>query len=809
MSEIGGGDDDGKEVGGSGQESGNETESASSAETSSSVEDSGTLEGTGPVEGIGARGEGSPTGPTETGGGRGIENVSVSPREITTQSHEVPHGKSQILETPASLEQTQKDVESYHQQSIEQILALNGKYMSEEDRARVAGGSDKPRAIESDPNRGRNGGYLLYKGRSSIEVSAMDQQQMERTTKHETNHFASKNREMLVPEPDKKGYADEVVYPFGYGLSYTNFTQTLKGVTFNADTDNYEVEVEVTNTGDVAGKSVVEVYAQTPYGDYEKQNSIEKSAVQVVGFEKTDTLEPGQSQTVTVECERYMLASYDSKGAQGYILSAGDYYLAVGDDSHDALNNILAAKGYTTANGMTADGDAAKVYSWNQAELDTTTYKMSRVDDIVEVTNQFDNADLNYYGVDFTYLSRNDWSGTYPVSVVSIDATDEMIDDLNLDWYKTPADAPAVSDFTQGADNGLKFIDMRLVDWDDDEQWDAFLDQLTVADMTALMPDTFGVAGLDKIGMPAQKRADDCLGVGSAMIATGDKCLSWVSEVMTARTWNRDRMERKGSLMAIQAAYAGINEVWYGGGNTHRTPFGGRNQQYYSEDANYGYMVGTVEAAAMQANGVNYCIKHFAMNDQESGRESLNTFATEQTVREAYLRAFEGAFVEGGAQSTMTAFNRIGVVYCAANLPLLNNVLRGEWGFKGHITTDGFSKSSLYKTHYMEMITAGVDFLCLDPGETAAAVTAVTAAIDAGDGYIMQQLREATKANVYAASRSISVNGLSSNSIIVNIVPWWEIVLLVVTAICGIAFIGCTVACVVMTYGKKNKKVEG
>lgn len=601
-------------------------------------------------------------------------------------------------------------------------------------------------------------------------------------------------------------YADEVVYPFGYGLSYTDFTQTLKGVTFNADTDNYEVEVEVTNTGDVAGKSVVEVYAQTPYGDYEKQNSIEKSAVQVVGFEKTDTLEPDQSQTVTVECERYMLASYDAKGAKGYILSAGDYYLSVGDDSHDALNNILAAKGYTTANGMTADGDAAKVYSWNQAEQDTTTYKMSRADDTVEVTNQFDNADLNYYGVDFTYLSRSDWSGTYPASVVSVDATDEMIDDLNLAWYETPADAPAVSDFTQGADNGLKFIDMRLVEWNDDEQWDAFLDQLTVADMTALMPDTFGVAGLDKVGMPAQKRADDCLGVGSTMIATGDNCLSWVSEVMTARTWNRDRMERKGSLMAIQAAYAGVNEVWYGGGNTHRTPFSGRNQQYYSEDSNYGYMVGAVEAAAMQANGVNYCVKHFAMNDQESGRESLSTFANEQTVRETYLRAFEGAFVEGGAQSVMTAFNRIGVVYAAVNVPLLKNVLRGEWGFKGHITTDGFAKTSTYKTHYMEMITAGVDFLCLDPGETAAAVTA---AIDGGDGYIMQQLRRATKANVYAASRSISANGLSSNSIVVNIVPWWEMVLLVVTAICGITFIGCTAACVVMTYGKKNKKVEG
>lgn len=206
MSELGSGDDDGKEVGGSGPESGNETETTSSAETSSSVEDSGALEGTGPTEGIGVRGDGGPTGPTETGGGKGIENVSVSPREVSRQSHEGTHGKSQILETSASLEQAQKDVESYHQQSIEQILAINGKYMSEEDRARVAGGVDKLRAIEHAPNRDRNGGYLLYKGQSSIEVSAIDQQQMERTTKHETNHFASKNREILVPEPDKKGY---------------------------------------------------------------------------------------------------------------------------------------------------------------------------------------------------------------------------------------------------------------------------------------------------------------------------------------------------------------------------------------------------------------------------------------------------------------------------------------------------------------------------------------------------------------------------------------------------------------------------
>ncbi len=204
-------------------------------------------------------------------------------------------------------------------------------------------------------------------------------------------------------------YSNEVVYPFGYGLSYTTFDQTLEGVTFDADSDMYQVSVRVKNTGSVAGKSVVEVYAQTPYGSYEQENQVEKASIQLVGFEKTAMLQPGEEATVTVPVERYFLASYDSKGAAGYILSAGDYYLAVGDDAHDALNNVLAAKGYTAADGMTADGNAAKVYSWNQAELDTTTYKMSRVDDTVEVTNQFDHADLNNYGIEMTYLSRSDW----------------------------------------------------------------------------------------------------------------------------------------------------------------------------------------------------------------------------------------------------------------------------------------------------------------------------------------------------------------------------------------------------------------
>ena len=596
-------------------------------------------------------------------------------------------------------------------------------------------------------------------------------------------------------------YSDEVVYTFGHGLSYTTFTQELEDVSFDGANDRYLVQVKVTNTGDTAGKSVVEVYAQTPYGDYEKQNKVEKPAVNLVGFAKTGELAPGASETVTVEVRRYFLASYDAAGAQGYILSTGDYYLAVGDNAHDALNNILAAKGYSTANGMDYDGTAAKVHQWNQAELDTQSYDLSPHTG-VEVTNQFDHADLNYYDIDFTYLSRSDWAGTYPEKALVVNATQQMMDDLNLDWYETPADAPSVSDFTQGADNGLSFIDMRLVDYDDDETWNRFIDQFTVEEMAGLMPDTFGVAGVDRLGIPSQGRADDCRSSGT-LIATGEGTLTWVSEPTTARTWNTQRFEAKGEYLAIESAFSGLNELWYGAGNLHRTPFGGRNHQYVSEDGNLSYIVTAHEAAAMQANGINYAVKHFVLNDQESHRESVATFCNEQALREIYLRVGEGGFAEGGAHSVMTAFNRLGVIYAATDKNLLTNVLRGEWGFKGHITTDGFSKSSLYKVHYEEMFDAGLTFFCLDPGETPAAIQSFVAA---GDGYMLQQLRQMTKHNIYAAVNSVSVNGLSSNSIVVTVVPAWQTAMLAATAVFAIGFVVCGALCIAGTFSGKKKE---
>lgn len=605
-------------------------------------------------------------------------------------------------------------------------------------------------------------------------------------------------------------YADEVAFTFGFGLSYTTFEQELNGVTFNSSTDEYEVEVTVTNTGSMAGMSVAQVYAQTPYGDYEVQNRVEKAAIQLVGFEKTDVLEPGQSTTVTVPVDRYMLASYDENGAKGYILSGGDYFLSVGDNAHDALNNVLAAKGYDSNDGMVdengdpTNGNADKVYTWSQ-ELDVDTYNLSIwTDDPVEVTNRFDQDQLDSYGVDFTYLSRSDWKATYPSEAVQLAATAAMIEDMKSDWYETPEDAPAVSEFTQGDNLGMQFVTTKDIAWDEDELWDEFINQLTVEEMLSLVADNSGADAITSVTMPEQKRGDDGMCIQQLNLkATGKHAMPWVSEVMTSRTWNKERFSERGRLLGIEAIFCGANELWYGGGNVHRTPFGGRNMQYYSEDANFGYFVGAYEAEAMQAVGIIYGVKHLALNDQEEQRESLATFATEQTIRENYLRVFEGVVCEGGGQGIMTAFNRIGCRYAAVNSDLLNGVVKTEWGFTGHITTDA-SSGGKYKSHTVEQLVAGIDYTCWGTD-----MSAIQAAIDGGDGYVLQCLRLATKHNIYAASRSVSVNGLSSNSYIVRYTPWWQ-TLLVWSAIgLTIGAVICIAGYVVFEVQNKKNQAKG
>ena len=225
-----------------------------------------------------------------------------------------------------------------------------------------------------------------------------------------------------------------VAYPFGYGLSYTDFAWSDFTAAYDSASDAFTVNVTVTNTGNVAGKDVVEVYFQSPYTDYDRANQIEKAAVELCGFGKTGLLDPGASETVSVTVPREELAAYDRLGAKTYILDAGDYYLTAAADAHAAANNILAAKGYTTADGMTADGVAEMTWRYTNTQLDTTTYALSSTTGY-PITNQFDNADLSYYGQEVTYLSRSDWQGTWPQPIAGLEATQEILDDLNL--YQT------------------------------------------------------------------------------------------------------------------------------------------------------------------------------------------------------------------------------------------------------------------------------------------------------------------------------------------------------------------------------------
>lgn len=615
-------------------------------------------------------------------------------------------------------------------------------------------------------------------------------------------------------------YNAEVTYPFGYGLSYTTFEQKMDSVKYDEETDSYDVEVTVTNTGDTySGRSVVQVYAQTPYGDYEKENGIEKSSVVLAGFAKTAELAPGQSETVTVNVEKYFLASYDTKGTEGYILSEGDYYLAVGDDAHDALNNILAVKGaegMTDVLGNAAKGDADKVYTWTQDELDTETYANSRVNEDVQVTNQLEDGDLNYWLGEgtVTYLSRSDWEGTYPVnySEQSLTMTKEMIKEL-AGMYEQPENAPSIDSFTQGADNGISFIMMRDVDFDDEETWNEFLDQFTVDELLALL--NAGTEEIAELGIPAVSQLDDNIGGMSAFTALdGEGGQYWVCEVLTASTFNTERFEERGRLIGLEMSFCGANECWYGGGNIHRTQFNGRNQQYYSEDPILGYFVGCYEAIGMQGVGVAYAPKHYAGNNQETDRESVSTFFTEQGFRETELKVFEGIYVEGKAMSVMGGFNRVGVTFCNYSPALFRTILRDEWGFEGHVTTDAVA-GGMYKQNWGTSLAAGTDYYCFNAmlsamSDNPDALAGIGGLIDGGDGYMLECLRGAVKNTVNTWLQSWSTNGLSASSRIVSITPWWKNALNGAIGVFGVGTAGFLIAFILFSRKKEEaKKNEG
>ena len=474
-------------------------------------------------------------------------------------------------------------------------------------------------------------------------------------------------------------YDKTVQYPFGYGLSYTEFEQKM-GELEEKD-GQISVDVEVTNTGDVAGKDVVEVYYKPPYTN----GGIEKSSANLIEFEKTNLLQPGESQTVTVTFSIEDMASYDENNAKAYVLEKGDYVISINSDSH----TVLDQKTYT------ADTDV--VYEEEN----------KRVSDDTAATNVFEDAKG-----DVTYLSRADHFANYKEATAepaSAELGEPYVSEyhLNSNFDKTTYLNDEDVMPTTGADNGLTLADMRDADYDD-PRWEKLLDQLTVDEMANMIAMAgYQTAAMDSVGKVATLDFDGPAAINNNFTGVGS--IGFPIEVVVASTWNKELAQAWGECMGKISQEMGA-EGWYAPGmNTHRTAFGARNYEYFSED---GILSGNMGAKAVEGArkyGVYSYIKHFAM--YEGNAKMVSVWSNEQAIREIYLKPFEISVKQGGANAVMVSWSFLGDKWTGESSNLMNTVLRDEWGFRGMALTDFFRNNGHGFMNADAALANGVDVM--------------------------------------------------------------------------------------------------
>ena len=534
-------------------------------------------------------------------------------------------------------------------------------------------------------------------------------------------------------------YDDEVVFPFGYGLSYTSFTKEMSGIT--NDGTNLNFTVTVTNTGSVAGKDVVEIYSDPPYTN----GGIEKATANLLDFAKTSELAPGESQTIEFSIPVEDLASYDYQTNGCYVLEAGDYVISANDDSH----NVADSQTYTVASDIV----------YNESN--------KRGSDAVAATNEFDFAEG-----EITYLSRADGFANY-AEATAAPATYEMTDEQKAAFdnahtyteagYQNDDDANA-ADITTGAKNGLKLVDLRGVDYND-AKWDQLLDQMTIDEMQQTIGfggyQTAAVSSIEKV------RTNDCDGPASINNNfTGVGSVGFPAATLIGMTWDKELAYAFGDSIGEMA-----NEMdtsgWYGPAmNIHRTAFAGRNFEYYSED---GVLSGRMASNAIlgaQEHGVYAYMKHFALNDQEGNRTSMAaTWSNEQAIREIYLKPFEISVKDADCHAVMSSFNYIGTRWAGGCKELLKNVLRGEWGFVGFVETDYFGVYGYMTAD--QGVRNGSDLMLCTTGNDFNTVTVLT-------NSSKQALREASKNILYTVvnSRAYAAENLNPG------MAKWEIIMI-------------------------------
>jgi beta-glucosidase len=560
-------------------------------------------------------------------------------------------------------------------------------------------------------------------------------------------------------------YATQVQYPFGYGLSYTTFDWS--GFAVSKADDTYTVSVAVTNTGSVAGRDVVEVYLQQPYTDYDRENGVEKPSVQLAGYAKTSELAPGASETVTIEVPGELFRAYDAAGYGTYIVDAGDYYLTAAEDAHAAINNILAAKGYTTADGMTADGDDGFVHQVTVGTLDAETYATAATG--TAIVNQFDDVDIRYYDAGFTYLTRSDWKGTWPTLYQNgfWTLSDQILEDLKIS-FETNADDVAPNYGVISETYGELSAAMLIGEDYDSPAYDALLDQMTLAEIDTLVRvGGYSTSIVESIQLPATVDRDGPAGISGTLVG-GYSGMGYPPAVVLASSWDDELAEEFGRAIgedSIALSTAG----WYAPSmDIHRSPYSGRNFEYYSED---GFISGKMGAAVCRgavSKGVIVFIKHYALNDQEGNRYGGTMFADEQSVRQIYLTPFELSVREGGANGIMVGMNRVGARYAGGHYGLMTATLRDEWGFTGIAITDQASFSLFAYADLREGLEAGTDLWL----NTDAALWALSEADMTPT--VQLNMRRAAHNIVYTVINSNAMNGLAADSRLVAITPTWK-----------------------------------
>ena len=643
-------------------------------------------------------------------------------------------------------------------------------------------------------------------------------------------------------------YASTVIYPFGYGLSYTEFEWSNFVMSSPDKNGIINISVDVKNVGERRGKDVVQIYGQAPY-----LGNVEKSSVVLVGFAKTKDLDPGETQTVKLSVSMKDLTSYDvnANGKKGgYILDKGNYYITAASNAHEAINNVVLQK--AELEGLTLDMSkwtegkqddsyvraGEKMISVHvQNEYDSTTYSVVG-EGLATIENQFKDSTLE----DAKYLTRNNWEmmendGLRYGEVSSeasraeiggkqfqIPASDELKAILQSFSSLNPDEGKILTEVKFGEKNGIDLIDLRGLSYDD-PLWDELLDQITLKELSKLI-DECGYCSPEVKSINKPKVTDldgpaglnDIIAHGSMPIGEGLQAMTWPTQYMLASTWNVDLATEMGKGIGEDGLYSGC-AGWYGPGmNIHRTPFAGRNFEYYSEDAFLSGILGKAEVYGAATKGMYAFIKHFALNDQETHRDEygLATFADEQTIREIYLKPFEMTIIDNeveigyneavkddngkivsynwktttipAATAVMTSFNRIGATWAGGHYNLITEVLRNEWGFNGFVLTDyevGRGKGAYMETN--QTLGGGGD------------AKLKTVGMDALFGYDISKHpeyqalgREAAHHILYTVVHSAGMNGFVHGVKFVNGLANYKVILVVwdVLAVVGLAWLG-------------------